>query len=105
MTSELNAFPLAGAVVCVALNAAARREQLWTLTDIETLADPPAMELGDLWKRVRKTPTIISTLELCEALAHAKQVVSLDLMLTANPQVRLIVEDGLAVVCDLPSSR
>ncbi|MDP3871066.1 MAG: hypothetical protein Q8Q80_00235 [Methyloversatilis sp.] len=97
MTLELNAFPLAGSTVCAALHAVARPEQLWTLTDIETLADPPAEALGDLWQRVRRASVIVSTLELCGALEHATQVISLDLTLIANPQIRLVVEDGLAV--------
>ena len=102
MASVLNEFPLSGSVVSTALRSAADLEQLWTLTDIETLADPPATRLGELWQKVQEGPVSLRTRDLCEDLEYATQVISLDVRLDSDSSIRLVIEDGVAVECWLP---
>lgn len=102
MSSSLNEFPLSGSAVSAALRAAANPEQLWTMTDIETLAEPPATLLGELWRRVQEGPVSLRTDDLCETLGHAIQVISLDVRLDFDSSIRLAVEDGIVVECWLP---
>jgi hypothetical protein len=104
MSTMLNEFPLSGSTVAAALRAAANPVQLWTMTDIETLAEPPATVLGELWRRVHEGPVSIRTSDLCEMLEYAKQVISLDVRLDSDSSIRLMVEDGITVECGLPSS-
>lgn len=101
MNSLLNDFPLLGSSCSAALGAAAAAEETWLLTSIETLADPPADELGDLWRRVQVGPSTLRTDVLCAALNLASQVITLDVRLTANPSIQLLIEDGVTVVCKL----
>jgi hypothetical protein len=102
MPTTLNQFPLSGSAVSAALRASAGPGQLWTMADIETLAEPPATLLGELWRRVHEGPVSLKTSDLCETLEHAKQVISLDVRLDSDSSIRLVVEDGVAVECCLP---
>lgn len=102
MPTTLNEFPLSGPMVSAALRTATRPEQLWIMTDIETLAEPSATSLGDLWRRVHEGPVNLRTNDLCDILDHAKQVISLVIRLDSDSSIHLVVEDGVAVECCLP---
>jgi hypothetical protein len=101
MTASLDTFPISGATVGSVLGSFFSPDQLWLLTDIETLADGDAIALGDLWHLVRSGPVTLSTRELAETLNLAMQVVSLDVRLKTNPSIKLLIEDGVKVECHL----
>ena len=102
MLAILNVFPLSGSTVSSVLRTASLPGQLWTISDIETLAEPPARSLGDLWKKVQDSPIEMNTADLCGVLDHATQIISLDVRLNADPSIRLVIEDGVVVDYQFP---
>lgn len=101
MNANLDTFPIAGTTISSLLGASFAPDQLWVLADIETLAMDDAIALGDIWRRVRSGPVILSTREISELLNLASQVISLDMRLEADPQIELLIEDGVKVACRL----
>jgi hypothetical protein len=101
MSLSLNDFPITGNACSAMLRAATTSEQMWVVKSIETLAELPALALGNLWRDVQAGPATITSSELCSALALASQVVSLDAWLQENPSVKILIEDGVTVECHL----
>lgn len=104
MEASLKTFPISGGACSAVLSAVAGPEESWILTNIETLSDVPARELGDLWRQVQTGPVTLTTIDLCAALNLASQVVTLDVRLVENLAVELLIEDGVTVICQLPES-
>ena len=101
MKHSLRNFPILGSTCSAVLSAAANPKQTWVLARIETLADLPAHELGDIWRRVQIGPLTLTTDALCAALNLASQVVTLDVQLTEDPSIELLIEDGVTIECRL----
>jgi hypothetical protein len=102
MFDSIKGHPISGADIATTLGGLFKKDELWLLSDIETLSDAQAGEratvLGDLWRGTRQAPIAISTGDLCFALDQASQIVSLDIHLESDPNVQLLVEDGLRVL-------
>ena len=101
MSSSLNDFPVTGSACSAMLRATTDSEQVWVVKNIETLAELPALALGDLWRDVQAGPTTITAGELCSALDLASQVVTLDAWLKNKPSVKILIEDGITLECHL----
>lgn len=102
MFDSIKGHPISGADVATTLGGLFKKNELWLLSDIETLSDGQAGEratvLGDLWRDTRQTSVAISTGDLCFALDQASQVVCLDIQLESDPTVQLLNEDGSRVI-------
>jgi hypothetical protein len=93
MDISLKNFPITGSECSAVLSAAAQPEEMWALTDIETMGS--ALQLGNLWRQVRGGPVSISTSDLCAALNLAHQVITLHVRLKKNLSMELYIEDGM----------
>jgi hypothetical protein len=86
---------LSGKAVALILKSKALPQKIWNLFNIETLADSPALDLGNLWVRVQMQPIKLTTEEFGFVIQQAKQVISLSATLDSNNDISIFVEDGL----------
>lgn len=98
MFDSLNQFPIAGLTLSRLLASLFKPDQMWVLKNIETLSDGSNGVLGDLWRQTRTAFVPLSTLELCNALDSASQIVTLEIQLESDPSIELLIEDGIKVI-------
>ena len=97
---DLKQFPIDGPTVCRVLERCSP-DDVWILSQIETLAGGVLSPLGPLWGRVASGPIKITTRELCDALAFATQVIILDVRLATDESRELYIDDGELVSVSL----
>ena len=91
---SLSEFSIAGASVCSILEREMSSDQLLIVRDIETLASDSAIILGEMWSSTGTGFLRMIRRELCDALMHAAQVVSLGVHLAEEETRGLVIEDS-----------
>jgi hypothetical protein len=97
MNADLK-FPIDGSAFCHFMLPYLDDDTVWRLSAIETLANVPALDLGNLWAALQENAVLLSTSELCNVLRNANQIIALAIVDVKDASVKILIEDGEVVV-------
>jgi len=97
ISSFFEIFPISGEDACKIMLSMSSPQEKWLLNTIETLSNSQEEILGQVWRKTRKEPIILSTEEMLLILGLASQVIDLDVENEKEKARRFVIEDGYLV--------